>query len=237
MDGTVRSFEVTRTPNGWHPHYHSLMFLPEFFEFSDDGISKLHQIWSRTVNRAGGKADADIGLLVQRGDNAASYICKLGSELQGQEMKDSCDFQQLLVDRKRSLIHEYLVALKGVHWLEWSKGLRAKLPHPELTDNQIVAGGMWGFNNQELNISQLTLNFFEDVFLTNDVDGSCRDLLISLLDHRTNKMFSRGPWFLHAFDNYCDLHLPKNKNFTRDREQFFRDMLKIGFESIYFENF
>ena len=193
VDGTVRSFEVTRTPHGWHPHYHSLVFLPEFFEFSDDGISTLQQIWSRTVNRAGGKADAEIGLSIQRGDKAASYICKLGSELLGQEMKDSCDFQQLLVDRKRSLIHEYLVALKGVHWLEWSKGLRSKLPHPDLTDNQIVAGGMWGFNNQELNISQLTLNFLEDVFLTNDANGYGRDLLVALLDDRTNKMFSLGP--------------------------------------------
>lgn len=189
VDGTVRAFEVTRTSNGWHPHYHCLFFLPEFFEFSDGGISKLQQIWSRTVNRAGGKADPHIGLSIQPGDRASSYICKLGSELQGQEMKDSFDFQQLLVDRKRSLVHEYLVALKGVHWLEWSKGLRSKLPHPDLTDNQIVAGGMFGFNNQELKISQLTLNFLEDVFLTNDTNGKSRDLLVDFLNDRTCKMF------------------------------------------------
>ena len=189
VDGTVRSFEVTRTTNGWHPHIHTLLFLPESFSFSDDGISKLQQIWARTVNRAGGQADPDIGLSVQRGDNAASYICKLGSELQGQECKDSCDFLQLLVDRKKSLVQEYLTTLKGVRWLRWSKGLRSMFPKPELTDDEIVAGGMWGFNKQELKISQLTLNFFEDVFLTSDVDGHGRDLLVDLFNNRTGKMF------------------------------------------------
>ena len=231
VDGTVRSFEVTRTTNGWHPHIHTLLFLPESFSFSDDGISKLQQIWSRSVKRAGGEADPEIGLSIQLGDKAGSYICKLGSELQGQECKASCDFQQLLVDRKKSLVQEYLIALKGVRWLRWSKGLRAMLPKPDLTDNQIVAGGMWGFNNQDLNISQLTLNFLEDVFLTNDADGHGRDLLVDLFNNRTCKMFQHGPEFKKAFEAYCNLHLAKNAKLPDpDREQFFRDMLKIGFD-------
>ena len=48
---------------------------------------------------------------------------------------------------------------------------------------------MFGFNNQELKISQLTLNFLEDVFFTNDLDGHCRDLLVDYLNDRTGKMF------------------------------------------------
>ena len=228
---------MTRTTNGWHPHIHTLLFLPESFSFSDDGISKLQQIWSRSVKRAGGEADPEIGLSIQLGDKAGLYICKLGSELQGQECKASCDFQQLLVDRKKSLVQEYLFALKGVRWLRWSKGLRAMLPKPDLTDNQIVAGGMFGFNNQKLKISQLTLNFLEDVFLSNDVDGHGRDLLVDFLNDRTCKMFFHGPKFLQTYENYCDLHLSKNRNFHPDRKQFFRDMFKIGlFDELYFDD-
>lgn len=188
VDGTVRSFEVTRTTNGWHPHFHSLFFLSADSSFSDQSICELQQIWSRSVKRAGGEADPDIGLSVQRGDNAASYICKLGSELQGQECKDSCDFLQLLVDRKKTLVQEYLTALKGVNWLKWSKGLRFRLSLPYVSDNQIVEGVPF-FNKRQLPVSQLMLNFLQDVFFRHDLDGKGRDTLVDFLNSKSNRMF------------------------------------------------
>lgn len=238
VDGTVRCFEVTRTTNGWHPHYHVLLFVPGVVSFSDEAVSKLQEIWVRTVNRAGGKADSEIGFSIQRGDKAGSYICKLGSELQGQECKDSCDFLQLLVDRKKGLVQEYLTVLKGVKWLKWSKGLRSQVSLPEVTDSQIIQDGMFGFNNQKLRISQLMLNFLEDVFFQRDLDGSGRDLLAEYLkNHFNDKMFQHGPDFKRSFEAYCNLNLAKNSKLSDpDPEQFYRDMLRLGiFEKYYFD--
>lgn len=188
VDGTVRSFEVTRKNNGWHPHFHCLFFLSLDFSFSDESICELKKIWSSSVKRAGGKADPDIGLRVQRGDNAASYICKLGSELQGQECKNSRDFLQLLVNRQKSLVQEYLTALKGVNWLKWSRDLRSRLSLSDITDNQIVEGVPF-FNKRKLPVSQLMLNFLEDVFFQHDLDGKGRDTLVDFLNSKSNRMF------------------------------------------------
>lgn len=230
VDGTVRSFEVTHSINGWHPHYHILFFVPGSVSFSDDEISKLSQIWSRMASRAGGSADQEKGLLIQSGDHAASYVCKLGSELNGQECKDSCDFLQLLVDRKKSLVQEYLTVLKGVHWLEWSKGLRerARLSLPDVTDSQIVQQGLF-VQKRQLDISQLTLNFLQDCFFDHDRDGKWRDYLTELLQMRSARKFVDGPKIQAAFDDYCKMQLKKNSRFSPDRDQFIRDMEKLGF--------
>ena len=230
VDGTVRSFEVTHSINGWHPHYHILFFVSKSVSFSDDDISKLQHIWSRMASKAGGTADPEKGLHIQSGDHAASYVCKLGSELQGQECKDSCDFLQLLVDRKRSLVQEYLTALKGVHWLEWSKGLRSRLSLPDFTDRQIVQQGLF-VQKRQLKISQLTLNFLEEVFFEHDHDGKYRDYLTELLQMRSKKKFTDGPYIQTLFDAYCDWQLSrKSKLVPPDPDQFLRDMQQLGFE-------
>lgn len=228
-DGTVRSFEVTRTTNGWHPHFHTLLFSSESSIFSEDAISNLQRIWSRTVTRAGGEADPDIGLSVQLGEHAASYVCKLGSELNGQECKDSCDFLQLLVDRKKSLVQEYLTALKGVHWLKWSKGLRARLPLPDVTDSEIVQGGLF-VRKRKLDISQLTLNFLEDAFFNSDADGTGRDYLVELLQMHSDKKWRDQPKLERAFEAYFDLNFRKNAAFVPDLDQFRRDLVQLGFD-------
>lgn len=230
VDGTVRSFEVTHSINGWHPHFHTLLFAPGSVSFSDDAICNFQQIWSRMVERVGGKADPGIGLSVQGGNHAASYICKLGSELNGQECKDSCDFLQLLVDRKKSLVQEYLIALKGVNWLKWSKGLRSRLSLPDVTDSQIVQQGLF-VQKKQLKISQLTLNFLQDCFFDHDSDGKWRDYLTELLQMHSKRKFSDGPKILQAFDDYCKMQLKKNSRFSPDRDQFVRDMQKLGFNS------
>lgn len=229
VDGTVRSLEVTHGNNGWHPHYHTLVFVPESVSFSDDSICKFKNTWSRMVLKSAGSADPEIGLDIKCGDHAASYICKLGSELNGQECKDSCDFLQLLVDRKKSLVQEYLVALKGVHWLEWSKGLRSRFSLPDVTDSEIVQRGLF-FRKRKLDISQLTLNFLQDGFFNLDQDGKGRDYLVDLLKMHSKKQFVDGPKIQQAFSDYCNLNLRKNRRFTPDPDQFLRDMVALGFD-------
>lgn len=231
VDATVRSFEVTRTNNGWHPHFHTLLFVPGSLSFSDDAICKLQHIWSRMVERAGGSADPDIGLSVQLGDHAASYVCKLGSELNGQECKDSCDFLQLLVDRQKSLVQEYLIALKGVKWLKWSKGLRAQLPLPDVTDSEIVQGGLF-VRKRKLDISQLTLNFLEESFFNSklDSDGKQRDYLVELLQMHSEKKWRDWPKLKLAFQHYCNSNRVKNSKLIPDPDQFRRDLLQLGFD-------
>lgn len=231
LDGTVRALEVTHGHNGWHPHFHTLLFVPASVSFSDDAISKFQQCWSRMVKRAGGEADPDIGLQVQGGDHAASYVCKLGSELNGQECKDSCDYLQLLVDRKKSLVQEYLIALKGVTWLKWSRGLRerVRLPLPDVDDVDIFKSGL-PVQKRQLNISQLTLNFLEDSFFKCDHDGKKRDYLVELLQMHSDRKFRDAPKIQEAFEAYCNLNLPKNSAFVPDLEQFRRDLFQLGFD-------
>ena len=229
VDGTVRSLEVTHSINGWHPHFHTLLFVPESVSFSEDSIFKFQHIWSRMVEKAGGEASSEKGLIVLPGDDAADYVCKLGSELNGQEFKDSCGYLQLLVDRKRSLVQEYLTVLKGVHWLKWSRGLRSRLSLPEVTDSQIVQQGLF-VQKRQLNISQLTLNFFEEAFFKNDHDGKRRDYLTELLQMHSKKKWIDGPKILQAFDAYCKVQLSKNRSFAPDPDQFIRDMLQLGFD-------
>lgn len=229
VDGTVRQLEVTHTNNGWHPHYHTLVFVPESVSFSDDVICKFQHTWSRMVSKSGGSADPEIGLDIQSGDHAASYVCKLGSELNGQECKDSCDFLQLLVDRQKSLAQEYMIALKGVHWLEWSKGLRSRVALPVVTDSDIVQQGLF-VQKRQLNLSQLTLNFLQDAYFSDKDGGKGRDDLVELLQMHSDIKFRKAPKIQKAFESYCDFNFRKNSKFSPDLDQFRRDLVQLGFD-------
>lgn len=83
--GHVRSFEIkfSRTGNGWHPHFHILVFSRRPISHGGICIDRdwLSQRWIDSAKSAGlGEPDPEIGLTVQDGSAAGQYISKMGSD-------------------------------------------------------------------------------------------------------------------------------------------------------------
>lgn len=91
--GFVRSLEITLGPNGWHPHYHVLLF----FEGGVDipSANEIYDLWAAAVAREGGNTveDAFSWQVVSPADvqEVGKYIAKWGpgQEVAGGAFKDS----------------------------------------------------------------------------------------------------------------------------------------------------
>ncbi|MGP1718178.1 MAG: hypothetical protein ACTS9Y_13440 [Methylophilus sp.] len=84
--GYIRSLEVTHGVNGWHPHFHIVMFMHDDSLLTDGStLQRLKEIWVKCLIKAG--ADkfkiSDMlkyGLDLRGGDYVADYIMKFGRE-------------------------------------------------------------------------------------------------------------------------------------------------------------
>ena len=79
----ISCFEITHGSNGFHPHYHILLFVPygvphqTLLAMRDDMFS----IWSDCCTKAGLDAPSyKHGLDLQPGDKAGDYVAKWGLE-------------------------------------------------------------------------------------------------------------------------------------------------------------
>ena len=76
----VRSFEVTYGDNGWHPHFHILMFN-KYILVSADLRKNLSELWIKACVRAGLSAPSmKHGLDLRDGEYASEYVSKWGIE-------------------------------------------------------------------------------------------------------------------------------------------------------------
>lgn len=77
VKGNIRAFEVRYGANGWHPHFHLIVF-------SKDSIlgdtERLLEKWQAVCVRAGLDKPNEYGLDIQDGSKAGEYICKFGSD-------------------------------------------------------------------------------------------------------------------------------------------------------------
>ena len=87
--GHIRAFEVRYGINGWHPHFHILIFsgfkLPSTnkllsLEFQDEDWVWMFKRWVKMATTAGLKTPNMYGMDVQTGDKAGQYITKFGSD-------------------------------------------------------------------------------------------------------------------------------------------------------------
>jgi len=89
IKGSVRATEVTYGINGWHPHYHELMFVDlgkiqtevagDIAEYSRDICDVIEDRWIKMLARRGYDAAKGIALTAVATDNAiAEYIAKWG---------------------------------------------------------------------------------------------------------------------------------------------------------------
>jgi hypothetical protein len=155
--GYIRAVEVTRGINGWHPHFHIVLFFAKsvlWAELTNDFFARWHKIAKKEFSWNLPRASLDL-----RGHGrAAEYISKWSIE-------DEITMAHVKKGRGESLTpfellsaysngdsqagrdwHEFAVGVsplkegrvKSANRLTWSPGLKGLLSIKELTDEQIA---------------------------------------------------------------------------------------------------
>jgi hypothetical protein len=161
--GQIRALEVTHGRksehnNGWHPHYHVLLFcgvgvdLARFDEAQmKDWAVRLYLRWAACCVKAGlGEPSFKHGLKLDNGDKAAHYVTKWGLEdemTKGHTKKalhgeTPFDFLRAYLADKNdkqaaALFKEFAETFKGKRQLHWSKGLKSRYAIEESTDEEL----------------------------------------------------------------------------------------------------
>jgi len=155
LRGYIRAFEVTYGQNGFHPHFHVLLFLDR--EWSNSSVKNAFcPVWQNACRLAGLPIPSDLhGCHVDDGSYAAKYASKWGleSEMTKGHSKKGKNGGMSPFDFLRAVFAQdeesprfaglYLVfekAFKGKRQLYWSNGLRKLLElAPEATDEELAA--------------------------------------------------------------------------------------------------
>lgn len=163
--GQVRALEVTHgrkslQNNGWHPHYHILLFQGvnvDLARFDDaqmrDWQVRLYLRWANACKLAGlGEPTFEHGLKLDDGTHAAKYVSKWGLEdemTKGHTKKalhgeTPFDFlRAYLVDKNdkqaAALFVEFAKTFEGKRQLHWSKGLKKRYLVADKSDESLAA--------------------------------------------------------------------------------------------------
>jgi hypothetical protein len=151
LEGTVRAFEVTDGANGFHPHFHVLLFLSSN-DTTDTVQTAFLGLWINACVKLGlPPPSARHGVRVDDGSFAAAYASKWGMEsemtkghskrgkngsMTPWDMLRECLANQCERSRRRFVV--YAEAFKGRRQLYWSNGLRDKLGVVEASDEQLA---------------------------------------------------------------------------------------------------
>ena len=151
--GKVRVLEDTHGRNGWHPHFHILLYFERAFDFDCKGLSvSLLPEWKNACAAVGLPEPNEHGLKIQDGCQASEYVSKWGIEhemtkghLKRARDNDSVsafgllDLVQQGHKNAPAWFREHAFAMRGKHQLSYSRGLREKLGmNIELTDQEIA---------------------------------------------------------------------------------------------------
>ena len=197
--GQIRALEVThgrlsQQNNGWHPHYHVLMFQGvnvDLGRFDDaqmrDWQVRLYLRWANACKLAGlGEPSFEHGLKLDDGSRAEKYITKWGLEdemTKGHTKKalhgeTPFDFLRAYLADKTdkqaaALFIEFANTFKGKRQLHWSKGLKQRYLVADKSDESLAAET----DDAAHYLGMITLDQWRDV-LAQPVD--CRGLVLKL---------------------------------------------------------
>jgi hypothetical protein len=151
--GTIRALEVTHGKNGWHPHFHALLFLGQGVT-AEQVYEAYAPLWQTVCTKVGlPEPSLTYGTKVDDGSHAAAYVSKWGlvAEMtRGHSKKGShgsltpFDLLRCYLDSKckqsARLFLDYLEAFTGRRQLYWSNGLRDALGMnaPDMSDEEIA---------------------------------------------------------------------------------------------------
>lgn len=147
--GRLVATEVTYGKNGWHPHYHMIMFFNDVVD-----VVELQELlgleWQAACKKTGMKIPTlENGVQVQDGAKADKYVSKWGieEEITKGHVKKGRDNSLTPFDLLRfseddaeytKLFRQYADAFKGRRQLIWSRGLKDLLGIVEVTDEQLA---------------------------------------------------------------------------------------------------
>ena len=154
--GQVRALEVThgrkrKLNNGWHPHYHILLFVGHV-EDMDYLKQRFYKQWANACEKAGLKIPSlDHGITLEDGSKAAKYASKWGieSELTKGHTKKAKDgetpfdflrafFRDSKDKQSAILFKEFAETFKGKRQLHWSAGLKEHFKIDDISDEAIA---------------------------------------------------------------------------------------------------
>lgn len=196
--GHVRALEVTHgrksaSNNGWHPHYHCLLFCGSGVDLSRfdkaqliDWQVKLYLRWAACCLKSGlGEPSYAHGIKLDDGTQAANYAAKWGLEdemTKGHTKKalhgeTPFDFlRSYLADgsdrQAAALFQEFADTFKGKRQLSWSKGLKAMFAIEEASDEELSTR----VEEEAVLLGLLTIDQWRDVL---KVDGRATVLEIA----------------------------------------------------------
>ena len=151
IEGIIRAFEVTDGDNGFHPHFHALVFAQPTFTAQSFQAGYL-PLWQDACVKVGLPRPSDErGLKVDDGVKADKYVTKWGLEeemtkahTKTSKSKNGMTPWDMLRDvlkndseRSRARFYIYATAFKGERQLRWSTGLKARLSVAETTDAEL----------------------------------------------------------------------------------------------------
>ena len=166
--GHIVSTEVTHGVNGWHPHFHILLFFKGSINYR--ALQSFIALqWQHCCKKAGLKVPSiEHGCDLRDGKYADKYVSKWGLEdemTKGHTKKGregSATPWDLLrqseegCERSGRLFQQYGISFKGKRQLSWSRGLKALLLVQETTDEALATET----DNDSLELRQLALEFW-----------------------------------------------------------------------------
>ena len=150
--GHIRALEVTYGENGFHPHFHALLFFhPQ--QTTGRGWGLLPSRWQTVAVRSGlPQPSWERGCRIDGGEQAANYVTKgvwgLESEVTKGHTKTGKKGSRTPLDllkgfmqgdtKAGALWRVYASAFEGKRQLYWSNGLKKLLSVAELSDEEIA---------------------------------------------------------------------------------------------------
>lgn len=158
--GTVRAWEVTYGQNGWHPHFHILLFVAAGIDLAAAG-AEFSRLWSSGCRLAGLPTPSlERGAVLQDGSKAANYAAKWGLDhemTKGHTKKSRRGYSpfdllrafcfgthpvgatlKLSESSAARAFSVFAAAFKGRRQLVWSNGLKARYSVEERSDEALA---------------------------------------------------------------------------------------------------
>ena len=193
----ISCFEITHGENGFHPHYHVLLFVPYSVGIgSHIGMEEdMYAVWKDCCTKSGlDEPSKKHGLHLQAGNEAGNYVSKWGLEHEmtkghvkkgKKESRTPFDilrsYDESGDEKEANLFRLYYFAFKGTRQLNWSKGLKklSSNGQEEKTDQEIV--------DDTDNVAEMLFKL--DIEMWNAVrkQGKQGELLIAVTEDQTLK--------------------------------------------------